>query len=512
MATAATQSRTTSLDDILTARFIAPQQGQIIPKDRFCKSLLLDSPVADLPTFDINKMCATVTISTPTPDRSEDVVMPEGIMIDNYRRNPVVYFDHGFDIQTPIAKSEDPDGNLTLVITPDKVVATSYFDQSIPESAQIFDLIMAKFVRAASINFTPIEAKVRTNEVTSRGRPGLQIDLCELLEWSWVGIPDNPEAVTKLLSRNRLAGKPISDPIRKSLQRYAAPNPFFGRGWTAQNQNSTTTTETDAVAKKKFTKDQLSKMTPAQRKAAQPEMDEESLKAMAEVEDNCQKDDAADPNAAVQPGTEATTEADPEAEAESTDSSETPLGAQRLGEFHSMLSSLEQQCRSAFGPVENVPVRDAVMQMCDALAGMCDEAGQLYASSYPDQPALKSMDEASADSTDTVAKLLAGSATNRLAVQGAMARVKSLLGAKNLTSQQKSALQIASSGLSRVVSQAERASKEVQAGQAAGSATGQSASETKSNSELAEAVKAIHCVSKQFEEIGNLLKNAIPRK
>lgn len=504
-----------SLGDLLTSRLIAPKKGDIVPKDRHCKSLLLDSIIDEQPTFDINRMCATTTISTPTPDRSEDVVVPSGISLANYIRNPVVYFDHGFDCTIPIAKSEDPDGNNTVQLLEDRAIATSYFSPSIRESVQIFDLIVEKFVRAASIHFTPIEAEVRTNHVTSRDRPGLYIAACELLEWSWVGVPDNPEAVTKLLDRNRLAGEQIADPIRKSLQRYAAPLPYFGRGWAPGNsspdsqtqiKNSSITTETKTV-KKKFTREQILKMTAAQRKAAQPEMDEESLKALQDIEECRKADPTTDPNGAdpnaPPPGTEGEVTSETETETEGDTSAEVPLGAQRLGEFYSMLCSLEQQCRTAFGPVENMDVRDSVMQMCDTLAGMCDQASQLYSASYPDQPALKSMDQAGSDTTDTVAKLLANSATQRLAIQGAMSRMKTLLGAKNLTPQQKSVVQIASSSLGRVVLQADRAAKAASQGEA------KSAAGVSINEKVADEIKGL---AKQFDEIGTMLKASIPQR
>src|SRR5580698_7101070 len=73
---------------------------------------LLDAPVG--PTvIDEVRRCATFVISTPTPDRSEDVVSPRGVKLANYARNPVVYYDHGFSgIQVPIGKCEDEFGNL----------------------------------------------------------------------------------------------------------------------------------------------------------------------------------------------------------------------------------------------------------------------------------------------------------------------------------------------------------------------------------------------------------------
>jgi hypothetical protein len=76
---------------------------------------LLDAPVGAT-SIDEHARSATFVISTPTPDRSEDVVNPNGVILENYVRNPVVLFDHGFSgITVPIGKSEDPTGTCTVI-------------------------------------------------------------------------------------------------------------------------------------------------------------------------------------------------------------------------------------------------------------------------------------------------------------------------------------------------------------------------------------------------------------
>lgn len=164
---------------------------------------------------------ATAIISTPNPDRSEDVVRQLGISLANYKKNPVVYYDHGFaHIQTPIGKSEDPDGKLTVKLKESGSQATCFFSQRMWEAMQIYELIDEGIVRCASIHIIPTVAKNRTND--SRFRSGLDIESSELLEWSWVGIPDNPEAVRKVLDRGKLAERNIPEALVKSLAKYAA--------------------------------------------------------------------------------------------------------------------------------------------------------------------------------------------------------------------------------------------------------------------------------------------------
>jgi hypothetical protein len=476
----------TATDDfrrLMTARTLAPRPGLAYPFSGNAKSLVLDSdPDSAVPSINTAKMCASVVISTPTPDRSEDVMEPLGVVLDNYRRNPVVYLDHGFYLPTPVAKSEDREGNLSVTVLDDRIEATSYFDASIPESAQVFDLIAANFLRSASINFTPLEAEYRTADVTDRGRPGMHITSWELLEWSWVGIPDNPEAVVKLLEKNRLAGRPIADSIRKSLARFVPEKVPQGRGWSPAKSN--TKPEADAVAKIKFTKQQIRKMAPDIRKAVGEQVDEETAKAMEEVAaeeeaakakkgkktaDGAMPEDEAKAEGDEEPVVDGQAEGDSEP-TETTDSGEMPLGAQRLGELHGMLAAMEQQCRAAAGPIENVPVKEAMLAMCDSLAGMTEEASSLYASTYPDQPGLKS--EGAADSGNTeespVAKFLAGASANRLPLAGLTAKIKSLSDAKGIPQVHRLTLKSVAGGLGRILSAASKSAAAAGAGETKG--------------------------------------------
>jgi len=198
---------------------------------------LLDAPAGPT-SIDEMRRCATFVISTPTPDRSEDVVSPRGVKLANYARNPIVYFDHGFSgVHVPIGKCEDEFGNLAIVVTDEGIEGTCYFADSV-EGEQIFELVKQAVLRAASINLQPITYTIRSANSDSRnrhsadtatGRPGMDIEEWELLEWSIVGIPDNPEAIRKILAGGQLAGSPICEPIKKSLAQFAPKPKLMGR-------------------------------------------------------------------------------------------------------------------------------------------------------------------------------------------------------------------------------------------------------------------------------------------
>ena len=131
----------------------------------------------------------TVTISTKNPDRSRDVVMPRGVKMDNYLKNPVVAFAHDYR-GLAIAKTEGLD------IMDDRIVATVLFpDEGVyPLADQIYGLYKGGFMNAWSIGFMPLKALDLENG-------GKQFDEWELLEFSAVLVGDNPEALTMLRSK-----------------------------------------------------------------------------------------------------------------------------------------------------------------------------------------------------------------------------------------------------------------------------------------------------------------------
>jgi len=130
-----------------------------------------------------------VKISTATPDRSNDVVIPSGVVLDNYLKNPVVAAFHNYS-KPPIGKATE------IAHTADGVVAKVQFTpQGVnPEADMIYELNKGGFMNAWSIGFIP----KKWIDMQDGGR---QFDEIELLEFSAVLVPDNPEALTLLRSK-----------------------------------------------------------------------------------------------------------------------------------------------------------------------------------------------------------------------------------------------------------------------------------------------------------------------
>lgn len=187
------------------------------------------------PSIDRNRMSARACINTAAIDRDAEQILPMGVQTDNYRKNPVVLWGHGLEplLSFPIAKCEHPNGELALTKTEEAIVADAYFTNRLKESEQVFALIDEGIVRGASIHVDPIKNSLRRHN----GHTYREISESDLLEWSWGGIPVNPECVRKLLSTNRISGSSLSDSIRRSLMPYASPRHAMGIGWRRKNMS-----------------------------------------------------------------------------------------------------------------------------------------------------------------------------------------------------------------------------------------------------------------------------------
>lgn len=165
---------------------------------------------------DENEMSATALISTPDWDRQNDSLNPLGGNYDNYKLNPLVYWEHGKHITVPIAKSDNADGELMVFPSQDGIRATSYFSNRNKQSEQFFNLIADGIIRAASIRFKPLKAPITKS--MGAGQFGHRFDEWEKEEWSWCGLAVNPKAVREVIAKGNLAGSQIDGSIMKSLQ------------------------------------------------------------------------------------------------------------------------------------------------------------------------------------------------------------------------------------------------------------------------------------------------------
>lgn len=170
----------------------------------------------------VNKAAREVAhvITTPNADRVGDVVETSGADLANYLRHPIVMADHSYSIEKVIGKA------VNLSVDEHGIFArTKYFDTPLGRDA--FNLA-AEGVGAWSIGFRPISFKAMKDE---KGMTkGFRFTKWELLEYSQVAIPMNPDAVQNAITRGWVAPEHVKTFFRVESAEPAIERPLEANG------------------------------------------------------------------------------------------------------------------------------------------------------------------------------------------------------------------------------------------------------------------------------------------
>ena len=175
-------------------------------------------------SFDRDKGTGVFTVTTPTEDSYGDIMVPQGAVLERFRRNPVIPWAHDYS-GLPVAKSEAEE------VTPDVGIDSMalFAREENPFAAQVFRMYDAGFLNAASIGFLPKEwerneKKDEDGKTIDQWFGGFIHKIWEFLEWSMLPIPANADAlangVAGLMTVAKTAGM-IKD---------GAPVPDWGEG------------------------------------------------------------------------------------------------------------------------------------------------------------------------------------------------------------------------------------------------------------------------------------------
>jgi phage head maturation protease len=159
-------------------------------------------------------------VTTREMDRDNEIVLPEGIELEDYQRNPIVLFGHNQD--RPVGKA------LWIKADADGVVAKTqytsrpdgYDGEWLPDF--VWSMVQADVLRGKSIGFLPLE--IRDPEPDElEANPGLDavISRALLLEYSVVSVPSNPGALVAAIGK----GQPLGPWTYKVLGRVKKPAP-----------------------------------------------------------------------------------------------------------------------------------------------------------------------------------------------------------------------------------------------------------------------------------------------
>lgn len=158
------------------------------------------------------------TISTASTDRDRDQINPAGWRLDAYRQNPVVLWAHSYH-DLPVAKA------TSIGIEAGRLVAEAEFVPAgiSPFADTVYQLVKGGFLSATSVGFRPL--KWMRNEE----RGGYDIEEADLMEFSIVPVPSNPEALVEA----RAAGvdiEPVTAWAKATLTATAGEGVWLKRG------------------------------------------------------------------------------------------------------------------------------------------------------------------------------------------------------------------------------------------------------------------------------------------
>ena len=155
-------------------------------------------------TTDAETLTVHAVINTAAPDRAGDVVLPTGLRnAAEFLRNPVVLWAH--------QRTLPPVGTcVALDVRPDRIVAATRFARGVPFAEDLFRLYEQGVLRGWSIGFLPQRAGLRPRDPTT-GRRGLRVEAWDLLEYSAVPVPENPEALTLAVEKGVVRDEHLRD-------------------------------------------------------------------------------------------------------------------------------------------------------------------------------------------------------------------------------------------------------------------------------------------------------------
>lgn len=161
----------------------------------------------------------TATITTGDIDRDNDTINPEGWELEEYLRSPVVLWAHD-SRQPPIARA------ISVQRVANGLQSTAQFPAAgvYPFADMVFSLIKGGFIKATSVGFRAIEYTLDDQ------RGGVNFKRQALLEWSWVPVPANANALVSAAAEG-VALEPLRDWLQASIEAWPGDLRLKGSTW-----------------------------------------------------------------------------------------------------------------------------------------------------------------------------------------------------------------------------------------------------------------------------------------
>lgn len=134
-----------------------------------------------------NRIIRGVVGTTGNLDRHGDTVNPDGWILENFLKNPVIFVNHN-SWNLPIGKA------INVEKVENGLIFDIQFSKTLPKATEVWGLVEEGIMKAWSVGFI----------VLDWGRPGDEYTIMkqELLELSIVGLPANPDAMSPEKSKS----------------------------------------------------------------------------------------------------------------------------------------------------------------------------------------------------------------------------------------------------------------------------------------------------------------------
>jgi len=163
---------------------------------------------SEIKGIDEDEGTLTALISTGAKDRMGESLDPMGLNKKNFDKNPVVLFGHQYD-QPPIGKALWVKKSVEGVTAKVKFAPTKF-------AQEIFELFKGGFMRAFSVGFIPNMEKIAEGD--GKKQPRTTFLDWELLEFSAVPVPANPEAIALAVKQGILTDANLKSMMEKELK------------------------------------------------------------------------------------------------------------------------------------------------------------------------------------------------------------------------------------------------------------------------------------------------------
>jgi len=172
--------------------------------------------LASMTTFSIKQKGGAVFIegfaNKATVDRGSEIIDPKAWELDNFKNNPIILFNHGFDMLggTPV-------GRATQVKPTEEglYLKVRLSNSEAPGIKMVRDLVEERILQAFSVGFDPKETNKETVGEGKDQKEVTRITKAELFEVSIVGVPMNQDSLFTV-SEKSLATKSLYE-IKKDV-------------------------------------------------------------------------------------------------------------------------------------------------------------------------------------------------------------------------------------------------------------------------------------------------------